>query len=107
MKQRIKSTIVKVMVCGLFVFVFNVKVFSLIIVNGSESCFAGPERIMIRDYVIEAAGYFLDSQSDFLLFSNKIELSGIQGSDYNELRGILNRSITKLKSAKSKYEEII
>ena len=37
-----------------------------------------PQEKTLREYVIEGAGYFLESYSDYLLFLNKVELAELK-----------------------------
>ncbi|MCU0287017.1 MAG: hypothetical protein MUF15_11540 [Acidobacteria bacterium] len=46
--------------------------------------------------IAEGAGYFASSQSDYLDFINKIEMSDLQGVDYKELRDSLLLSIENI-----------
>lgn len=80
--------------------------FAYFVVNGSEAAFEEPGRTTVRDNVEEAAGYFLKSQSDLLLFLNHIELSRLNGVDYTELRGLINSAIAHMENAKTKYTQL-
>ena len=55
---------------------------------------------------IEAAGYFLQSISDFQAFLKKVELSEIYGADYVELRDLLTSSIDNMEMANSIYYQV-
>jgi hypothetical protein len=72
--------------------------------GGSESTLL--QEKTIRDYVIEGAGYFLESYSGFLLFLNKVELNELQGLDYNEVQMILNSAIEKMENARDIYTRL-
>jgi hypothetical protein len=50
----------------------------------------------LKAYVIEGAGYFLKSYSDFLLFLDKVEMAELQGYDQQELQFILDNAIEKM-----------
>ncbi|MCU0289773.1 MAG: hypothetical protein MUF15_25690 [Acidobacteria bacterium] len=65
------------------------------------------KRKNIESYIIEGAGYFLNSNTDFLLFLTKIERSELNGIDYNELRATLNRVIENMEKAKSLYTSLV
>ncbi len=54
----------------------------------------------INFYLIEAAGNYLGSYSDFLLLLNRIEMSEKNGIDYNILRILLDQSIDKMNKVK-------
>jgi len=55
---------------------------------------------------IDAAGYFLQSNSDFQAFLKKVELSEIYGADYVELRDLLTSSIDNMEMANSLYFQV-
>ncbi len=97
--------------CFLFTVMMGVAIFVLLHLdvagaiwyNSSNCGFQGlggvsdnPQEKTLREYVIEGAGYFLESYSDYLLFLNKVELAELRGFDWNELRFILDRVIEKL-----------
>ena len=75
--------------------------------NSSEKAFEEPGRTVIGQYVIEAAGYFLNSQSDFLLLLNKIEMMEIDGIDYAELQQVINNTVIDMEKARAKYYDLI
>jgi hypothetical protein len=60
----------------------------------------------LRAYVIEGAGYFLGSYSDFLLLLNKVEMTELQGCDFNELLFLLNNAIEKMLYANEVYFQL-
>lgn len=106
MKQTTKTTTLKVLL-GIFILgFFHMQGIARIIMNTSELAFEEPGRTGIRSYVIEAAGNFLSSQSDFLLFLNKIEIEEINGIDFAELQQIINNAVVHMKSAKAKYNDL-
>ena len=57
--------------------------------------------------IITGAGYFLRSQSDFLLFLNKIELSTLEGVNYTEVQNLLNCAIDNMEKAKEEYGRLV
>jgi len=57
----------------------------------------------IRIYVIEGAGYFLNSHSNFQEFLNRVELSDLNGIDFNDMREILYKAIEDMEKAKDSY----
>ena len=61
----------------------------------------------IEGLVIAGAGYFLRSQSDFLLFLNKIELSDQEGVNYPELQTLLDSAAANLEKAGEKYGRLV
>ena len=56
--------------------------------------------------IIDGAGYFLQSSSDFQFFLKKVELSAAYGINYEELGVSLDNAIKNLTMAKSIYFEI-
>jgi hypothetical protein len=70
--------------------------------NNNKSA-ANPLKILI----IEGAGHFIQSHALFQQFLHKIELAELYGVNYNELRGILNETLTGIESAKSAYYDFI
>jgi hypothetical protein len=60
----------------------------------------------IGNYIIVGAGYFLNSYSDTLLFLNRVEMSDLDGADYNELQLILYRSMENMNNARKTYSRL-
>jgi hypothetical protein len=56
--------------------------------------------------IIEAAGYFLQSHSDYKFFLKKVELSEINGIKYDEMQIVLNNTISSMELASNNYLEI-
>lgn len=85
----------------------HVNVFALIYGNESDKGYGNPggksSTPTIRTYVLQGAGYFLDSYSDILLFLNKIELAELNGIDYVELQNIVNRARENIQQQKDNY----
>jgi len=81
--------------------------------NGSGKGYEPPkaadtiEDNSIETYIEMGGGYFLKSHSDILLFLNKVEMSNINGSDYNEWQSILKSALDNVRSAKKAYELLI
>jgi hypothetical protein len=103
MIKKNNSAILRLLVGVLALFLLNNYSFAKLIHNGAEESFAGPERTTIRGYIIEAAGYFLESHADFLLFLSRIELADLNGADYPELQLLINNTIAHMTDAKTKY----
>jgi hypothetical protein len=55
---------------------------------------------------IDAAGFFLQSNSDFQSFLKKVELSEIYGSDYADLIDLVTSSIDNMEIANSIYYQV-
>lgn len=106
MKQPIKTTILKVLL-GIFILgLFHMQGIARFIFNHSEIGFEEPGRTGIRQYVVEAAGGFLNSHSDFLLFLNKIEMEEINGIDYAELQQVIHNAVAHMENARAKYNDL-
>jgi len=56
--------------------------------------------------IIDAAGFFLQSNSDYQAFLKKIELSDIYGLNYTELQTLINDSIENIEMANSIYYQV-
>jgi hypothetical protein len=56
--------------------------------------------------VINGAGYFLRSCSDFLLFLTRAELAGIDGADFDALNLSLSNAIANMELAKDVYIQL-
>jgi hypothetical protein len=57
----------------------------------------------IRSYIVQGAGYFLDSYSSALEFMHKFELGEINGINYEELSVILDKAIEGMTNANATY----
>jgi hypothetical protein len=71
--------------------------------RGGTSSLAVPSSQTIEQYIVEGAGYYLQSYSDMLLLLNKVEMSEIYGLNYEEAQGIINSAINRLENAKTAY----
>jgi hypothetical protein len=70
--------------------------------NRAEYSLGGPSNTL-RGYLIEGAGYFLDSYSDMLAFLKKVEVSELQGVDFGQLRDLVNNAVTHMENANTAY----
>lgn len=66
----------------------------------------GDKGPVLGQMIIEGASFFLQSNSDYQLFLNKIELSDIYGSNYIELQDIIDKVIENIELAHLKYFEV-
>ncbi len=57
--------------------------------------------------VIEGAGFFLQSNSDYQLFLKKVELSGIVEVNTNEILEVLDKAVKNMELAKQTYEQLL
>jgi hypothetical protein len=101
----------KSILCKLFLTVFVMCVlspgaFPKIIANYSESGFDGPKGGPIGLDVMNAAGTYLKSQSEFLLFLNKIEMADIDALNFSQLQALLDSAITNMEETKSTYDQL-
>jgi hypothetical protein len=62
---------------------------------------------IIETYIIEGAAFFLKANSDIQLYLNRIELSVLNGTDYNEMMSILNSAYDNMAKAKESYDNLI
>jgi len=107
-KKMIKQSIqivLKVFIGIIILLALNHNSFAYIIANRGDSIFDNDweRKFSMKSYIIEGAGYFLKSYSDYLLFLNRIEMSELNGIDYNELRIILKKAIENMQNAKNAY----
>jgi hypothetical protein len=107
MRKKASLVILKVFLGVFFLFAFNMQSTARFVGNLSESSFDRQTRGQISTYVMEAAGYFLKSQSDMFLFLNKVELSDLEGTDFTELQTIIENAVLELQNANTKYSELI
>jgi len=112
-KRRLKFKLAALII---FSAMISVNLFSLIAANWgnmayntdttSDTTTTTPRLAPMSAIIIEGAGYMLKGHSDYLLFLNRIELSELQGTDYNELRIILEKTIANLEQASGTYREL-
>jgi len=57
--------------------------------------------------IAQGGGFFLTSNSEILKFLNRVEMSGIDGTDYNELREIMGLAVSNMENAAAIYRDII
>ncbi len=111
MTKKIKKLFLKSFISLFVLMGINLMSFGLIMGNFGDCGFVEDEGkglsivkdISIKLYIIEGAGYFLNSYSDMHLFLNKVEMSELNGIDYKELRDILFRAIENMEKAKEAY----
>lgn len=60
----------------------------------------------IRELIVEAGGYLLQSCSDVNAFFNKIELAELYGPDYKSLKETLNAAIYHMEKARATYFQL-
>jgi hypothetical protein len=100
-----------VVVLSLFLFTGNI--YGLIDCNGSGNGYQPPRTGIalgensIETYIEIGGGYFLKSHSDMLLLLHKVEMSNINGSDYNEWQSIVKDALDNMRKAKETYALLI
>ncbi|MCU0288934.1 MAG: hypothetical protein MUF15_21380 [Acidobacteria bacterium] len=112
--MKLLKQISKVLFIVGFWLLLTENIYSLILQNGSDKGYDPPPQGIgytmensIDTYIEIGGGYFLKSHSDILLFMNKIEMSNINGSNYNEWQNILNSALNNLRKAKNTYAILI
>ncbi|MDQ1352186.1 MAG: hypothetical protein QG657_2492 [Acidobacteriota bacterium] len=103
-----------ILIAALMITVFTSNIFAILYVNRSCEAFNscspdanGGIAPSMGQMIIEGAGYFLASHADMQKFSNKIELSEINGVNYPELQEMLNSAIANMESASAVYKNLI
>ncbi len=111
--MKIKSTFFGVKAfLGLIVFILLTgNFFALVFANDIIVVYQQPnpdtKSASLNYSIVDGAGYFLNSYSDFLLLLNRVEMSGKQSFDYTEAGLIASRTIKKMENLKSTYLLII
>jgi hypothetical protein len=92
----------------LIILTLNINAFSYVVANYGEIGYNddGENIATIKSKIVEGALNFLTSYSDYLLFLNRVELSGENNPGYDEMQILLNRCLEKLQSAKTAYLSI-
>lgn len=115
MIKQNKQLILKIII-GIIILSFANTSYSRLAHNWSDCAYEGecdggeltslintPMSISMHTYIVEGAGYFLDSHSSMQAFFNRVEMSDVNGVDYNELREILYKAIEDMEKAKEAY----
>ena len=116
MSKQLKKTNQKIILGLLILGLFAFNSYSYVTFNWSDCAYRGecdggestslimvPMSMSMHTYIVEGAGYFLDSHSNFQAFLSRVEMSEINGVDYNELREILYKSIEDMEKAREAY----
>ncbi|NIM18186.1 MAG: hypothetical protein GTO45_39800 [Candidatus Aminicenantes bacterium] len=104
MRPSKQQTMAKFTLGVLFFILLNFHSFSWWSVNGTDRGFDGEN--IIQNYIVHGAGYFLDSYANTLLFMKKTELSGCQGTSYEELGKLLDNALESMKMAIETYTNL-
>lgn len=59
--------------------------------------------LILRAYIVESAGHFLNSHSDFQKLLNYVEMADTKGIEYSDLKVILYNTIESMEKAKAAY----
>ncbi len=93
---------------------FTGQVYGIFYGNDSDDAYDtnSPEgaRLMgpgMNQLIIEGAGFFLKSQANLLAFLQKVEMSELNGVDYDAFRQTLDITIDRMESAAATYDELI
>ena len=86
--------------------------FSLWVSNGSGTAYDGggeglntsTSTAQIGQYIVEGAGYFLDSYSYMLQFMRKVELADSRELNYPELSQLLDAALVNMQQARDTYK---
>lgn len=71
--------------------------------GGNTGTAAGSNHLRIKAYIIQSAGYFLESHSAMLSLLNNVEMSDLEGLDYISYRRNLYRAIENMEMARLYY----
>ena len=113
-----KQLIFKAVVFIMVIFLMNTEAFPVVLLNGGAGGYEDPgggesnfgstkENYTIESYIEEGGGYFLNAFSNIIIISNRIEMSNINGIDYEELKNIVDRAIENVINAKVVYSLLI
>ena len=103
-----RNATIKLILLALIIIFLNFNVFSLIVANYGEIVYNGDgEKIApIKSMIVDGAGNYLAAYSDYLLFLNRVELSGENNPGYDEMQTLLNSCLEKLQRARTAYLSI-
>jgi hypothetical protein len=94
----------------LFIIALTVNAFPRWYVNGSDRGFEDPGKssaaISLEAYVVQGAGYFLDSYAHTLLFMKKLEWSGKNGAVDPESALLLDNALKSMELAHDAFSEL-
>lgn len=102
------KTMSRIIIGVLILILFKFNTFSVWYVNGSEGGFVGSgdendTGTTIGDYVVDGAGYFLESYTNILDFMKKVEWSQKQVVSNDELVKLLDTALDNMKQANQTY----
>jgi len=101
---------VKLSIVILFVIILCSQAFPHWYVNKSGGAFVDPgsgvAAVRLEDYVVEGAGYFLDSYANTLLFMKKLEWTGKDNASAAEATPLLENALKSMESAYAAFTEL-
>jgi len=105
MIKKSNHIILKIFFVLIILVSFNHNTFSRIIANRGDFIFDNNRegQFSMKSYIVEGAGYFMKSYSDYLILLNKVEMFEINSIDYNELKALLKKAIENMENAKKAY----
>jgi hypothetical protein len=113
MVKKLKK--LNIVVFGVLMFIMvNIILYTRVVGNYTDCGFGGGggeskslTSFTMRIYIIEGAGYFLNSHSSIQALLNRVELSELNVIDFNEMREILYKAIEDIEKAKDSYYSLI
>jgi len=108
MVLKVSKAIIRFVLFALIILSLNFNVFSRIIANRGDDIYndSGLKTSSIKSLIVEGAGNYLTAYSDYLLFLNRVELSGENNPGYEEMQALLNSCLEKLQRARTAYLSI-
>ncbi|MFW9878543.1 MAG: hypothetical protein ACFFG0_36135 [Candidatus Thorarchaeota archaeon] len=117
MIRSTKQLVLKVLFFCITVFLLNNQVYSRICSNGAGGGYEDPggklnlvgskDNSIIENYIEEGGGYYLNTFSDIMSISNRIEMANLKGIDYEELKRIADSALANIRNAKATYYLLI
>jgi len=113
MRYLKKFTILRILLVITALTIFSTNSFALWWCNNSGSSYnssddglSSPSSLVagIDQYIVEGAGYFLDSYSYMLQFMRKVELSANQEMNYQELSQLLDAALGNMRQSRDTYK---
>jgi hypothetical protein len=98
---------------ALLLFIISANVYPAIIINGAGGVYGDGEKEStgrgetIENLTAIGAGYFLNGYSDILIFLNRVELSSINGINYDDLNMIIDRALLNIGNAQKSYIDLV
>jgi len=99
---------IKLILFALIILSLDFNSYSMIIANRGDESYDdnGVKNASIKSFIVEGAGNYLTAYADYLLFLNRVELSGENNPGYDEMQSFLNNCLEKLHRARTAYLSI-